>query len=205
MWRAYDSLGFLEYSFVETVEAMHPFYVIRAIGGLLFVIGALLMAYNVWMTIRGDEPVEPAEQPASRGAGPSRGCRIEEADGVKLSSPRKIQFPLLLGILIVVAIGGLFETVPLVLASSTVERVPGVQPDMLLELAGRDIYIREAGYVCHSRMICSFATRLSVTAITASPPKAGHHDPFQWGSKRTGPDLARVGGKYSDEWDLPHI
>ena len=63
MWRAYNSLGFLEYSFVETVEAMHPFYVIRAIGGLLFVIGALLMTYNVWRTIRGDEPVDAAEQP----------------------------------------------------------------------------------------------------------------------------------------------
>ena len=63
MWRAYDSLGFLEYSFVETVEAMHPFYVIRALGGLLFVIGTLLMVYNVWRTIRGDEPVDAAEQP----------------------------------------------------------------------------------------------------------------------------------------------
>ena len=63
MWRAYDSLGFLEYSFVETVEAMHPFYIIRATGGLLFLIGALLMAYNVWRTIRGDEPVDVAEQP----------------------------------------------------------------------------------------------------------------------------------------------
>jgi cytochrome c oxidase cbb3-type subunit 1 len=63
MWRAYDSLGFLEYSFVETVEAMHPFYVIRAIGGLLFVIGAVLMVYNVWRTIRGDEPVDAPEQP----------------------------------------------------------------------------------------------------------------------------------------------
>ncbi|MGH8734693.1 MAG: cytochrome C oxidase Cbb3, partial [Burkholderiales bacterium] len=63
MWRAYTSLGFLEYSFVETVEAMHPFYVIRAIGGLLFLLGGVIMAYNVWLTIRGDEPVDAAEQP----------------------------------------------------------------------------------------------------------------------------------------------
>jgi cytochrome c oxidase cbb3-type subunit 1 len=63
MWRAYNELGFLEYSFVETVEAMHPFYIIRATGGVLFVLGSLLMVYNVWRTIRGDEPVDIAEQP----------------------------------------------------------------------------------------------------------------------------------------------
>jgi cytochrome c oxidase cbb3-type subunit I len=63
MWRAYDRLGFLQYSFIETVEAMKPYYVIRAIGGLLFVIGSLIMAYNVWRTIRGDEAVDLADQP----------------------------------------------------------------------------------------------------------------------------------------------
>jgi cytochrome c oxidase cbb3-type subunit I len=63
MWRAYNSLGFLEYSFVETVEAMHPFYIIRAIGGLLFIVGALLMAYNLWRTARGDQPVDAIDQP----------------------------------------------------------------------------------------------------------------------------------------------
>jgi len=63
MWRAYDRLGFLQYSFIETVEAMHPYYVIRAIGGLLFIAGALIMAYNVWRTVRGDEPVDASEQP----------------------------------------------------------------------------------------------------------------------------------------------
>ena len=63
MWRAYDSLGFLSYSFVETVEAMHPYYIIRATGGLLFVIGGFIMAYNVWRTVRGDEPVDAHEQP----------------------------------------------------------------------------------------------------------------------------------------------
>jgi cytochrome c oxidase cbb3-type subunit 1 len=63
MWRAYDRLGFLQYSFIETVEAMHPYYVIRALGGLMFIAGALIMAYNVWRTVRGDEPVDAAEQP----------------------------------------------------------------------------------------------------------------------------------------------
>jgi cytochrome c oxidase cbb3-type subunit I len=62
MWRAYDRLGFLQYSFIETVEAMHPYYVIRALGGLMFIAGALIMAYNVWRTVRGDEPVDAAEQ-----------------------------------------------------------------------------------------------------------------------------------------------
>jgi cytochrome c oxidase cbb3-type subunit 1 len=63
MWRAYDKLGFLQYSFIETVEAMKPYYVIRAIGGLLFLVGALVMAYNIWRTVRGDEPVDAAQQP----------------------------------------------------------------------------------------------------------------------------------------------
>ena len=90
MWRAYDSLGFLEYSFVETVEAMHPFYVIRAIGGLLFLIGAVLMVYNLWRTMRGDEPVDAAEQPRIAAAPSSAPCRPSRGavDGlVQTSSP----------------------------------------------------------------------------------------------------------------------
>jgi cytochrome c oxidase cbb3-type subunit 1 len=63
MWRAYDRLGFLQYSFIETVEAMKPYYVIRAIGGLIFIAGSLIMAYNIWRTVRGDEPIDAAEQP----------------------------------------------------------------------------------------------------------------------------------------------
>jgi cytochrome c oxidase cbb3-type subunit I len=70
MWRAYDRLGFLQYSFIETVEAMHPYYVIRAIGGLLFIAGALIMAYNVWRTVRGDDPVDASEPAVTAAAAP---------------------------------------------------------------------------------------------------------------------------------------
>jgi cytochrome c oxidase cbb3-type subunit 1 len=77
MWRAYDSLGFLQYSFIETVEAMHPYYVIRAIGGILFLIGGFIMAYNVWRTIRGDVPVDLAEQPRVAAA---PGLRVQPAE-----------------------------------------------------------------------------------------------------------------------------
>ena len=113
MWRAYNSLGFLEYSFVESVEAMHPFYVIRAFGGLLFLLGSLLMAYNIWRTIRGDEPVDAAEQPrvAAAPRASSRGGRIGER-GMNWSKHQvleKSSILLLVGILITVAIGGLID------------------------------------------------------------------------------------------------
>jgi cytochrome c oxidase cbb3-type subunit 2 len=112
---------------------------------------------------------------------------------------------LLIGILITVAIGGLFEIAPLFWLSSTIEKVSGVRPYTPLELAGRDIYIREGCYVCHSQMIRSLRDEVERYGHYSLAAESMYDHPFQWGSKRTGPDLARVGGKYSDEWHVAHM
>ncbi|WP_306253438.1 cytochrome-c oxidase, cbb3-type subunit II [Parvularcula sp. IMCC14364] len=113
--------------------------------------------------------------------------------------------PLLAGILVVVAIGGLIEIAPLFYLESTIEEVEGVRPYTPLELEGRDIYIREGCYVCHSQMIRPLRDEVERYGHYSLAAESMYDHPFQWGSKRTGPDLARVGGKYSDEWQRQHL
>jgi cytochrome c oxidase cbb3-type subunit 2 len=112
---------------------------------------------------------------------------------------------LLIGILITVAIGGIVEIAPLYWLSSTIEQVQGIRPYTPLELAGRDIYVREGCYVCHSQMIRSLRDEVERYGHYSLAAESMYDHPFQWGSKRTGPDLARVGGKYSDEWHAVHL
>ncbi|HEY0105563.1 MAG TPA: cytochrome-c oxidase, cbb3-type subunit II [Rhizomicrobium sp.] len=114
-------------------------------------------------------------------------------------------FLLLLGILIVVAIGGAVEIAPLFWVNGTVEKVEGMRPYTPLELAGRDIYIREGCYLCHSQMIRSLRDEVERYGHYSLAAESMYDHPFQWGSERTGPDLARVGGKYSDEWQRAHL
>lgn len=112
---------------------------------------------------------------------------------------------LLIGILVTVAIGGLIEIAPLFWLSSTIEKVKGMRPYSPLELAGRDIYIREGCYLCHSQMIRSLRDEVERYGHYSLAAESMYDHPFQWGSKRTGPDLARVGGKYSDGWHVEHM
>src|SRR5271168_136828 len=112
---------------------------------------------------------------------------------------------LLLGILIVIAIGGLVEVVPLFYLKSTIETAPGMRPYTPLELAGRNIYVREGCYLCHSQMIRALRDEVERYGHFSLAAESMYDHPFQWGSKRTGPDLARVGGKYSDEWHVTHL
>jgi len=112
---------------------------------------------------------------------------------------------LLIGILITVAIGGLVEIAPLFWLSSTIEQVKGMRPYTPLELAGRDIYVREGCYLCHSQMIRALRDEVERYGHYSLAAESMYDHPFQWGSKRTGPDLARVGGKYSDEWHVAHM
>jgi cytochrome c oxidase cbb3-type subunit 2 len=112
---------------------------------------------------------------------------------------------LLIGILIVVAIGGLVEIVPLYYLKSTIEKVSGVRPYTPLELAGRNIYVREGCYNCHSQMIRPLRDEVERYGHYSLAAESMYDRPFQWGSKRTGPDLARVGGKYSDDWHRDHL
>ncbi len=112
---------------------------------------------------------------------------------------------LLVGILIMVSIGGLVEILPLYWLKSTVEKVQGMRPYTPLELAGRNIYVREGCYLCHSQMIRSLRDEVERYGHYSLAAESMYDHPFQWGSKRTGPDLARVGGKYSDEWHVLHL
>jgi cytochrome c oxidase cbb3-type subunit 2 len=110
-----------------------------------------------------------------------------------------------IGVLVVIAIGGLVEITPLFYLKSTIEKVDGVRPYTPLELAGRNIYVREGCYNCHSQMIRSLRDEVERYGHYSLAAESMYDHPFQWGSKRTGPDLARVGGKYSDEWHRDHL
>lgn len=107
--------------------------------------------------------------------------------------------------LVVVCIGGIVEVAPLFYFQNTIEKVEGMRPYTPLELAGRDIYIREGCYVCHSQMIRPFRDETERYGHYSLAAESMYDHPFQWGSKRTGPDLARVGGRYSDEWHVEHL
>ncbi len=112
---------------------------------------------------------------------------------------------LVLGIVVVVSIGGLVEISPLFYLESTIEKVEGMRPYTPLEQAGRDIYVREGCYLCHSQMIRPLRDEVERYGHYSLAAESMYDHPFQWGSKRTGPDLARVGGKYSDSWHHDHL
>ncbi len=112
---------------------------------------------------------------------------------------------LLLGVLVVISIGGLVEIVPLFYLKSTIEKVDGIRPYTPLELAGRNIYLREGCYNCHSQMIRPLRDEVERYGHYSLAAESMYDHPFQWGSKRTGPDIARVGGKYSDLWQVEHL
>ncbi len=150
---------------------MHPYYVIRMLGGLLYLAGALIMAFNLWMTVtRGVEERPAAAPPPPRW--PREGAQSMKLFGIE---HKKIETNLILmGVLtlITVSIGGLAQIVPLFTVATTIERVEGMRPYTPLELMGRNIYIREGCYTCHSQMVRPSATSWNATATTASRRKA---------------------------------
>lgn len=204
MWKQFTDAGQLKYQFIETVTYMKPFYAIRAFGGALFLVGAILMMYNLFKTVAKSKLVanEDAEAPALEGtyvqhAGEHWHRRIERRP-----------IPFLMATLVVILIGGIIEMVPTFLIKSNVPTIASVKPYTPLELQGRDIYRREGCYTCHSQMVRPFR---SETERYGEYSKAGefvYDHPFQWGSKRTGPDLAREGTmnlKKSDSWHFNHM
>ena len=125
---------------------------------------------------------------------------------MRLHSHLEKNLPLMtVAVLITVSIGGLVEIVPLYTIDSTIEEVDGVRPYSPLELIGRNIYIREGCYTCHSQMIRPFRDEVERYGHYSIAAESMYDHPFQWGSKRTGPDLARVGGKYSNDWHVAHL
>jgi cytochrome c oxidase cbb3-type subunit 2 len=129
----------------------------------------------------------------------------KNSKGFSHASVETNNFLMIVLILIAVAFGGLVEIVPLFFQKSTTEPVTGVKPYTALQLAGRDVYIREGCYNCHSQMIRPFRAETLRYGHYSVAGESVYDHPFQWGSKRTGPDLARVGGKYSDEWHRVHL
>ena len=200
MWRAYDQFGFLQYSFAESVVAVHPYYVIRMLGGLMFLTGALIMVYNLIQTVRS----RTTEQPFALPARCRRGGRISRCSSATNSSSSNA-FLLLVLTLVTIAIGGIVEVVPLFTIETTVEHVKGVRPYSPLEQRGRDIYVREGCYLCHSQQIRALRDEVERYGHFSLAAESMYDHPFQWGSKRIGPDLARVGGKYSSDWHYAHL
>jgi cytochrome c oxidase cbb3-type subunit I/II len=201
MWKQFTEDGTLKFQFLETVTHIIQLYVVRSIGGLLYLIGALVMIFNLLKTIRAgsfvaNEAAEAAPLPASiKTHGKQYWHRWIEA--------RPIQMLVLS--LVAVAIGGILELIPTFLIKSNIPTIASVKPYTPLELQGRDIYIREGCYTCHSQMIRPFRDEVARYGEYSKAGEFIYDHPFQWGSKRTGPDLARIGGKYPDSWHYNHM
>lgn len=201
MWKQFTEDGTLKFQFLETVTHIIPLYVLRSIGGLLYLIGALVMIYNLLKTIKAgsfvaDEAVEAAPLPVNiETHGKQYWHRWIEARPVQM----------LVLSLVAVAIGGILELVPTFLIKSNIPTIASVKPYTPLELQGRDIYIREGCYTCHSQMVRPFRDEVARYGEYSKAGEFVYDHPFQWGSKRTGPDLARIGGKYPDSWHYNHM
>lgn len=203
MWKQFNPDGTLTYgNFLETVTAIMPLYWMRAIGGSLYLIGMLTLVYNIIMTVRAGQPVEDelAQAPALQTIKSGR------ISGEKFHSwlERK---PIQLSILATIAIliGGIIQIVPTIMVKSNIPTISSVKPYTPLELEGRDLYIREGCVGCHSQSVRPFRSEVERYGPQAKAGEFVYDHPFLWGSKRTGPDLQRVGGKYNDNWHFNHM
>lgn len=205
MWNDFNESGFLVYpNFLETVTNIIPMYAYRGIGGLLYYIGVVVMVVNLWKTARSGTFIknEPAE------AAPLEKLKKEHKDEHWHRWFERKPTMMLIGSLIVILIGGIIEMVPTFLVKSNVPTISSVQPYTPLELHGRDVYIQEGCVSCHTQMIRPFR---SETERYGEYSKAGefvYDHPFLWGSKRTGPDLAREGTaklRKPNSWQFKHL
>jgi cytochrome c oxidase cbb3-type subunit I/II len=223
MWRAFDETGRLQFpDFVESVAAVKWMYWGRAVGGALYLAGVVLCGVNFWMTWRRrpaayEEPVQSA--PAlSRvyvdpPAGPSRLTSNTEwgkkgdifLQGAWHRRWERLPLRFTVWVFIAVAVASLLEAVPTFLIRSNVPTIDSVRPYTPLELAGRDIYIAEGCYTCHSQMIRPIWAETKRYGEYSKPGEFVYDHPFQWGSRRIGPDLAREGGKQSHDWQVRHL
>ena len=200
MWKDFTPEGVLKYpNFLATTLEILPMHMMRAVGGVLYLSGMILMTYNLIKTIKTGKLLadEPAEAPA-----------LEPVTVSERSQHRRLERkPMLFMVLSLIAIliGGLVEMIPTFTVSDNIPKIEAVKPYTALELTGRDLYIREGCVNCHSQTIRPFR---SETARYGEYSKAGefvYDHPFLWGSKRTGPDLHRIGGKYPNKWHFDHM
>ncbi len=202
MWKEFNAEGFLVYkNFLETTVQILPLHMLRAIGGGLYLIGTIIMAYNLVKTAYAGKFI--ADEAAE--AAPLANVYVPHGGGwhQRVLEHKPILFTVLS--LIAILIGGAIEMVPTFLIKSNVPTIASVKPYSPLELHGRDIYIREGCVNCHTQMVRPFR---SETERYGEYSKAGefvYDHPFLWGSKRTGPDLHRMNGKYSNAWHFNHL
>ncbi|MDH3321338.1 MAG: cytochrome-c oxidase, cbb3-type subunit I [Flavobacteriaceae bacterium] len=203
MWKQFNPDGTLVYgNFLETVTQIMPMYAMRAFGGTLYLIGYLLLAYNIIKTAQAGSSVtdELAE------AAPLKkisSARIAGEGWHSWLERRTILFTLLT--VLAILIGGSVEIVPLLTVDSNIPKITSVKPYTPLELEGRDLYIREGCNNCHSQMIRPFRSEVERYGEYSKAGEFVYDRPFLWGSKRTGPDLHRIGGKYNDNWHFNHM
>jgi cytochrome c oxidase cbb3-type subunit I/II len=202
MWKQFTTEGNLQYgNFLDTTLQLIPMHQMRAFGGTLYLTGAILMAVNLFKTMAQGKLLanEPAEAPAL--------LTIEEkapdAHWHRWIEKRPIQ--LLVASLIMILIGSLVELVPTFMVKSNVPTIAAVKPYSALELEGRDIYIREGCVSCHSQLVRPFRSETERYGEFSKSGEFVYDHPFLWGSKRTGPDLHREGGKYPNSWHYHHM
>lgn len=200
MWKSFTEEGQLKFQFLETVTNIIPMYITRSVGGALYLVGAILMAYNIYKTVRqgrfiANEEAEAAPLAKVKSHGKEYWHRVVERKPVTM----------LILSLVVVGIGGVIEMIPTFLVKSNIPTIASVKPYTPLELHGRDIYVREGCYTCHSQMVRPFRDEVARYGEYSKAGEFIYDHPFQWGSKRTGPDLAREGGKQTDSWHYNHM
>lgn len=202
MWKEFTPEGMLKYpNFLETVTQIAPMYAARSLGGALYLAGVVLMTYNIIKTVKAGSFL--ANEEAEAAPLEKRFQAHNKEHWHRKIERRPVRLMILS--LVVILIGGIIEMIPTFMIKSNVPTIASVKPYTPLELQGRDIYVREGCYTCHSQMIRPFR---SETARYGEYSKAGefvYDHPFQWGSKRTGPDLHRIGGKYPDSWHYNHM
>ncbi|MEM7106064.1 MAG: cytochrome-c oxidase, cbb3-type subunit II, partial [Bacteroidota bacterium] len=205
MWAEFTPDGFLKYkNFLETVTQIIPMYVLRALGGLFYFGSLFIMAYNLIKTAKSGTLIANEEAEA-----PPRSAQVIHKGGHWHRWIERRPIQLLVLSTIVILIGGVAEIFPTILIDSNIPRITSVNPYTPLELEGRDLYIREGCVGCHSQMIRPFRHEvLRYDPENLQYSKAGefvYDRPFLWGSKRTGPDLHRLGGKYNHSWHFRHM
>lgn len=201
MWKQFTESGQLQYNFMETVTHIMPMYVLRGIGGTLYWIGALMAVYNLSKTMKqGSFIANEAAEALPLAALPLPAGKQHWHTWIERRPLKMLLFAV-----IAVSIGGLVELIPTFLINDNVPTITAVKPYTPLELQGRDIYIREGCYTCHSQMIRPFRDEEARFGEYSKAGEFVYDHPFQWGSKRTGPDLAREGGKYPNSWHYNHM
>jgi len=203
MWKQFNPDGTLTYgNFLETLNEIIPMYWMRAIGGSLFIAGSFIMLYNVIRTVRqGSEVTDELAEAAPLQRVTKKRTAKEGYHTWLERRPVKLTVYATIAILI----GGMVQIIPSLMVDKYVPVISTVKPYTPLELEGRDIYIREGCVSCHSQMVRPFRSEVERYGEYSKSGEFVYDHPFLWGSKRTGPDLHRIGGKYSDNWHLNHF